>query len=217
MSAPCPSDLLAPWREALERPESLVRDDLERFQHLLVKWQSAQNLVSRETLHEFWTRHVADSLQLLEHLPKAPGAIFDLGSGGGFPALPLAIAGKGGQSSFVLFESNQRKVAFLRAVIRELDLGAKVRAERIEAADSRETGLAEVITARALAPLDRLLALSAPLLRPYGKMIFLKGRDYRDELDVAGADWRFDVLIFPSATDPDGTILVIDRLVRKSA
>jgi 16S rRNA (guanine527-N7)-methyltransferase len=214
-AAPCPPGLLATWADDYDRPVAEIAGDLQRLFVLLENWQAAQNLVSRETLGHFWTRHVADSLQVLPLLPAEAERIFDLGSGGGFPALPLAIAGKGGRRRFTLFEANQRKIAYLRTVIRALGLPATVHGGRIEAADSRETGQAQVITARALAPVKVLFGLALPLVAPGGCLLLHKGRDFGEELTKAGADWDFDVLVSQSVTDPDGVILRIDRLSRK--
>ena len=204
--------IIAPWAGQFARPTAEVAADLESFETLLRKWQAAQNLVSRETLDAFWSRHIADSLQVLPFLPKNAGRIFDLGSGGGLPGLPLAIALKGSEARFFLCESNARKTAFLRAVSRELVLGATVLQSRIEALDSRETGQADIILARALAPLNRLFELAFPLLASGGILVFHKGRENAAEIDQAGADWRFDVVKHASATSDEGVVLQISNL-----
>ena len=216
MSEPTEIAAVLPWTNNLSRPVEIVVADLERFQGLLERWQKAQNLVSRETLDAFWTRHVADSLQVLPLLPVGAGQIFDLGSGGGFPGLPLAISNVGAGRHFVLCESNNRKTAFLRTAIRELSLDAKVLSGRIEDIDSRETGPADVILSRALAPLNRLMELSFPLLKPNGILIFHKGRENAREIEEAGANWRFDVVRHTSATDDQGVLLEITKLLPRS-
>src|SRR5690606_530596 len=99
-----------------------VAADLESYAKLLVKWQSVQNLVSRETLGQVWTRHFADSLQILSRTGPTDRLFLDFGSGGGFPALPMAIGSKGSDRHFVLIEPTARKVSFLRTVARELGL-----------------------------------------------------------------------------------------------
>src|SRR5688500_18729537 len=104
------------------RPADAFIADLESYAQLLRKWQAVQNLVSRETLNHVWARHFADSLQILPLLRDGDHNFMDLGSGGGFPALPLAIALKGGPQRFVLVEPNGRKASFLRTVARELGL-----------------------------------------------------------------------------------------------
>ncbi|MBU1174855.1 MAG: 16S rRNA (guanine(527)-N(7))-methyltransferase RsmG [Alphaproteobacteria bacterium] len=210
------SEAVAPWVTELSRNAESVAADLEKLQGLVRKWQSVQNLVSRETLPHFWQRHVVDSLQVLPLLPKATGLIFDLGSGGGFPGLPLAIARRGSGLRFMLCESNSRKAAFLRTAIRELALDASVLDIRIETIDSRETGRADRVLARALAPLNRLMELSFPLLVPEGHMVVHKGRENRREIDEAGSNWRFDVVISDSVTDEHGVLLDISHLRPRS-
>jgi 16S rRNA (guanine527-N7)-methyltransferase len=203
---------VGPFAQFCSRPAADVAADLERFRELLTKWQPAQNLVSRETLASFWTRHVADSLQLLPLIRPSDQHFVDLGSGGGLPGIPLALAL---QRSHVLVESNSRKASFLRAVIRELALPATVDSERIEDFVSRETP--DVITARALAPLPALLGLAAPLSGPTTRAIFHKGREYREELQQAAARWTFDVLQYQSAIAPDSVLLEIANLRPKSS
>lgn len=207
---------IAPWANHFTRAVAEVGSDLETFETMLSKWQAAQNLVSRETLDAFWSRHIADSLQILPLLPQGAVSIFDLGSGGGFPGLPLSIALKGAAAQFSLCESNARKTAFLRAVNRELGLEAKVLQSRIEAIDSRETGQADAVLARALAPLNRLFELAFPLLSPDGILVVHKGRENGAEIDQADADWRFDVVKHQSATSDDGVVLEISNLRPKS-
>src|SRR5690606_32329629 len=127
------------------RPLQQVAEDLESYAQLLRQWQKVQNLVSRETLDAVWTRHFADSLQVLPLLENTDRQFLDLGSGGGFPALPLAIALKGPNHHFILVEPTSRKVSFLRTVARELGLAVTVDGRRSEAIDSRETPAPDVI------------------------------------------------------------------------
>ncbi len=209
-------DLISTWAPYFSRPLPSVVGDLEKLERLVRKWQTAQNLVSRETLDAFWPRHIADSLQVLPLFTKAETKIFDLGSGGGFPALPLAIAGKGTKRHFVLCESNARKIAFLRTAIREFGLDAEVIAGRIETIDSRETGRADLVLSRALAPLNRLFELAFPLIHPQARLIFHKGRENLSEIEAAGANWLFDVVRHVSATNDQGTLLEIGNLRPRS-
>lgn len=189
-----------------------VKERLERFVALLTEWQGAHNLVSRATLDEVWTRHVADSLQLLEHAPPSFRHWVDLGSGAGFPGLVVAIACADEPGHrFTLVESNRKKAAFLRAAVRESGAHASVFADRIEAyATAGAPG--DVVSARALAPLPALFELGAPCLRADGVMLLLKGQDFVQELEVASKSWDFDVLDFSSATDPGGRVLAIRHL-----
>ena len=210
---------LAALKEAgivLKRSEAEIIADLQAFGTLLEKWQKAQNLVSRETLPAFWSRHVADSLQLLSHLPDRCLHIVDLGSGGGLPAIPLAIALKGPEVRLSLVEANSRKCAFLRTVTRELDLAVHVFNKRIDANVSRETGPADVVTARALAALPELLGLVVHFWRDGTVALLHKGREHVEEIAQAGAVWDFDVVTSPSTVDRTGAVLKISNLRRKT-
>jgi len=199
-----------------ERSLQSLADDFSKFQQLLIKWQQIQNLVSRETLDLFWTRHVADSLQILNYTSREESFYLDIGSGGGFPAIPLAIALKESGASFVLVESNSRKVAFLRAVARELELNLKVVDERIENFVSRETVAPQVITARAVAPLDELLDYAHPAWGEETRAFFHKGREHVEELAESHIRWHFNVVIRPSLIDQSGVVLEIANLRPKT-
>lgn len=201
----------------LTRPETDVVSDLVALHRLLEKWQRVQNLVSRETLADYWTRHVADSLQLAQYLPAGTKRICDLGSGGGFPALPLAIALKGSDAQFVLVESNGRKVAFLRAVARELNLPVNVLDKRIDSIVSRETGQVDVFTARALAPLSKLCAFIHPLWSPESRALFHKGREYVEECTESDAQWHCNMLKHASVVDPQSVVLEMTDLAPKNS
>ncbi len=201
---------------ALTRPNEAVAQDLVRLHDLLVKWQKVQNLVSRETLNQIWDRHIADSLQLVDLVPTGTKRIVDLGSGGGFPALPLAIAFKDADIGFTLVEANSRKVAFLRAVARELGLNLKVVDERIDSFVSRETSPVDLITARALASLDQLFGFSHPIWSAKTRALFHKGREHVEEMTESDARWRYDVVKHPSTIDETGVILEISNLQPRS-
>jgi len=208
---------VAPYSGRLTRPAEEVAADLESFSALLAKWQRVQNLVSRETLSEVWTRHIGDSLQVLPLLRPTDLSFLDLGSGGGLPAIPLAIALKTDSRRFVLVEPNARKASFLRSVARNLELPVKVEAQRSEALDPRETGPVDVITSRALAPLKTLCALAMPFFGPETRAIFHKGREHVDELAESGAVWHHDVLVTRSVTDPHGVLIELTHLGLKTS
>ena len=184
---------------------------------LLTRWQRTHNLVSRSTIPEVWTRHIADSLQLLDHA-KSFRMWIDLGSGAGFPGLICAIACREDAGKrFVLIESNHKKAAFLRAAIRATGAPAEVRAERIESAPKGFSG-ADVVSARALAPLPQLLGLARPYLAENGVMLLLKGQDFAREVSEASKSWDFDVIDSPSRTDPrGGRVLEIRGLTKKAS
>lgn len=212
MSAALAPASIAAYAAGFDRDVEAVAADLAVYETLLMKWQKVQNLVSRETLSQVWTRHFADSLQVSKLLTPADNLILDLGSGGGFPALPLAIASKGSARQFVLVEPTGRKVSFLRAVIRELGLKARVIDRRSSEIDSRETGVPDVITSRALASLHELCAMSAPFFGPQTRAIFHKGREHVEELAESGAVWHHDVVTLASDTDPQGVLLELKNL-----
>jgi len=209
-------EAVLPYAAYLARPVAEVVADLESYAQLLRKWQKVQNLVSRETLDAVWSRHFADSLQVLKLLRETDRLIVDLGSGGGFPALPLAIALKGRGIRFVLVEPNGRKVSFLRTVARELGLAVTVAPHRSNEIDSRETGAVDVVTARAVALLTQLCEMASPLFGAQTRAIFHKGREHLEELAESRLVWDHDVLIIPSDTDPNGVLLELSNLSLKN-
>lgn len=203
----------APYARFFHRSADAVLADLEVYCAELARWQRVQNLVSRETLPAVWTRHIADSLQLLQHLRPTDRLFVDLGSGGGLPAIPLAIALKGSGAAFRLFEPNSRKVSFLRSVARTLALSAEVLAARADEIDSRETlPPADVITCRALAPLPALLSLAAPFFGPQTHALLHKGREFREEMVESRRQWRYEVVVLASDTSAAGVVLDITTL-----
>jgi 16S rRNA (guanine527-N7)-methyltransferase len=180
--------------------ETIARLDL--YLDLLHRWQGVKNLVGRNTLDDAWNRHVADSIQILKWAPLAHRWI-DLGSGGGFPGLVVAIALSEGVVD--LIESDHRKCAFLRHVSRETKARARVHCGRIEnVLPTLETP--EIVTARALAPLAQLLDWTTPLLKRGAKGLFLKGQDIGAELTHIGKSSNFAFTIHPSETDPAGCV-----------
>jgi len=189
---------------------------LETYAALLEKWQAKINLVGPATLPDLWRRHFLDSAQLvpLLSLPQGGGGrtLVDLGSGAGFPGLVLAIMT---DWRVHLIDSDQRKCAFLRQVALDCGVGTQVtiHAKRIE----QVTGIAaDVVTARACAPLDELLALAAPIVGEAGRCLFMKGAQAEEELTQAERHWTMRVAKRGSITDPAGTILTITQLKRKS-
>lgn len=192
----------------------VISTQLRRFSDHLLRWQKVQNLVSRETPGNLWTRHILDSLQILPLISPVSGPlrILDVGSGGGFPAIPLAIALQGQDFSMHLIESNTRKCAFLRATAREFDLPITVHTARIEAVSPETIGAVDLFTSRALAPLPLLLSYIHRFWSPESRAILHKGRENGEELKSADSDWVYDVLKHQSATDKDGVLLEISHL-----
>lgn len=184
---------------------------LDAYLALLVTWQKAINLVGKSTLSDPWRRHILDSAQLCRFLPGAPSCVVDLGSGAGLPGLVLAVMTTGAEVHLV--ESDRRKAQFLREAARRLELmNVKVHAVRIE----RLTMQADVVTARALAPLVKLLPLAAPLLAPQGRMILLKGAHATAELAEARESWSMQDQLEPSLADPDGRVVILDEVRRRA-
>ena len=189
---------------------------LQRYVELLEHWQKTTNLVAPSTLPEVWSRHIADSAQLAGLAPNAR-LWLDLGSGGGFPGLVVAIL-KSGDPEFRmhLVESNQKKCAFLSEVVRALKAPVDIHAMRIEQfAEKAQSLRPDVVSARALAPLTRLLELAEPFLREETRGIFLKGRDTATEIATAEARWQFDCVCHPSLTADDARIVEIQNLRRR--
>lgn len=183
-----------------------VADRLRRFTTLLLKWNASLNLIAPGDTQAVWERHVADSLQLLPLIPAGTDRAVDLGSGGGFPGVVLAVATG---IHFDLIESDRRKASFLRSAILETGAPATVHAARIE--DVRLPP-APLVTARALAPLPRLLALAWPKLAAGGVCLFLKGARAEQELTAARTDWTMLAETVPSRTHADGSVLRIRDL-----
>ena len=183
-------------------------DQLRNYLDLLLRWNRTINLISRRDEAVAWERHIEDALALLPLLPDDFSHAIDFGSGAGLPGLVLAIAGG---KPFHLVEADHRKAAFLREAIRATGAPATVHAARIE---TLSLPPAPLITARALAPLPRLLQWAAPLLAPGGVCLFPKGRNAADELTAASAQWHMRVERFASPTDPDATILRISEISR---
>ncbi|GGH55362.1 16S rRNA (guanine(527)-N(7))-methyltransferase RsmG [Frigidibacter albus] len=186
---------------------------LATYAELLVKWNPAINLVSKSSLADLQTRHFADSAQLLALCPPDARRWADLGSGGGFPGLVIAILAAESMPDLAvtLVESDGRKAAFLSAVVRETGLRTSVVADRIE---SLPPLAADVLSARALAPLSQLLAFAEQHLAPNGRALFPKGATHRSEVAESLADWRFDLREHPSKTDPQAVILEIEGVSR---
>jgi 16S rRNA (guanine527-N7)-methyltransferase len=225
-----PGDFAAAFdvsRETIER--------LKTYEALLRQWQKAVNLVGPSTLDAVWHRHFADSAQIVRLAPAFPRLWVDLGSGAGFPGLVVAILlaqasaphpnplpaeeghGEGMPTRVTLIESDSRKCAFLREVARKTGITVDILSTRIEqAATQAKVEPPEVVSARALAPLDRLLGLAAPLFTPSTVGVFLKGRDAALEIETAAKAWTFAVEMVPSITETTGRVVVIRDLQPKS-
>ncbi len=178
---------------------------------LLRKWNSAINLVAPASLPDVWHRHVADSAQLFALRPEGARSWLDLGSGGGFPGLVVAaIARESAPELHIeLVESDQRKCAFLQTAARDLGLDVTVTRARIEELALRQ---ADIVSARALAPLDRLCFYALRHLASDGTCMFLKGADVDSEIADARRHFNFDLTLSPSRTDARGVVAKLTGL-----
>lgn len=182
---------------------------LRALEHLLAKWNPTINLVAKSTVASAWDRHILDSAQLFAVGPFDIWA--DLGSGGGFPGLVIAAlaAEKHPSAKIVLVEIDQRKATFLREAARQLGIEVTVKVERIEELDPLG---ADVVSARALAPLTDLCAFAVRHLAKGGVAVFPKGAGWRDEVKAAKEGWSFDLNQVPSLTDPASVVLLVKEI-----
>ena len=185
--------------------------DYQRWYQLLLKWNKKINLVSMSDLEDFWLRHALDSWQITQFVPKTAKAYIDLGSGAGFPGIALAIAAKQRADAYhvTLVESAGKKTSFLKAVIRELGLSATATSER---AETINPAIYDVISARAFAPLDRLLNYAQPFWGNDTIGLYLKGQNVDQELTQANKIWNYNVETAPSLSSSTGRILKITDL-----
>lgn len=186
---------------------------LQTYEALVARWNPAINLVSKATIGSLWERHVLDSAQVFALCPERAGSWVDLGSGGGFPGLVVAVLASELKPDLkvTLVESDLRKATFLRQAAQTLGLSVTVLSKRIE---SLEPLAADVLSARALAPLPALLGFADRHLSASGVAIFPKGA--RSEVEIADARkaWAFDIDIHPSLSDAEAAILVIRNIHR---
>ena len=202
-------------RDVAERL-NVSRETLEKLVHLsdlLVKWNPKINLVSKSTLSELWTRHILDSAQVYRSSHVSGGKWVDIGSGGGFPGLVVAImnAGDGNTWDVTMIESDLRKCTFLRTVLRETGCPATVLTERIEKVEPQG---ADVLSARALADLSQLCVFSERHLKPEGTGLFPKGINWKKEVQDAQESWSFTHEAIKSETQEGAVILKIRELKR---
>lgn len=197
---------------------------LEVYADLLRQWQRTINLVAPKTVDDVWHRHFADSAQVFRHIPSTAAHVMDLGSGGGFPGLVLAILAVdlgpklGLQQGLrvTLVESDTRKAAFMREVARKTGIAVDIMPSRIETiVKSANVAPIDVFTSRALAPLIKLLELVQPLFQPHSVALFLKGRSADAELQETVAAWDFFSELVPSLTEDKASLVVVRDLKPK--
>ena len=192
-------------------------DRLKSYADSLTLWQQRINLVAPSTLPDVWHRHFADSAQLVDLAPDSLETWLDLGSGAGFPGMVAAILlaeRPEPRPRVVLIESDQRKAAFLGEVVRRAALAPAISVDilcmRIETAATRGMlRAADVVSARALAPLEKLIGLASPLMKASGRGLFMKGRGIEAELAAARRSFEFSYDLVPSRTDPEARIVVM--------
>ena len=188
---------------------------LDRYVDLLVEWQAKTNLIAPSTLPTLWTRHIADSLQLLALAPKARTWV-DLGSGGGFPGVVLACAMAEHDGAAVhLVERNAKKAAFLREALRVTNAAGAIHLADIGDYVDSFSAPVDCVTARALAPLHMLLDYVEPLMKRGAKALFLKGQDVESELTEATKYWNINAHLHPSRTGGQGWIVELETIERR--
>lgn len=187
-------------RETLER--------LELYADLTLKWSKTINLVAKSTYEDVWSRHIADSAQLWPFV-DAPKTWVDLGSGGGFPGMVIAILTAEHGTAVHLVEADQRKCAFLRSVARETNIPVHIHATRIEDATLPK---ADVVSARALARFVNLLKFAEVMLVEGGCGLFPKGQQAQSEIDEARGLFQFDLDTYASVTHPGAKILKVSNI-----
>ena len=214
---------LMPDRLAEDRNQALALFDvsretlarLDRFAAVFLQWQARMNLIAASTEAFLWSRHIADSLQLLALAPDAKIWV-DLGSGGGFPGMVIACALAGTSGAHVhLVERSTKKAAFLGDAARAIGVPATIHAEPIEDFARHAPARIDVVTARALAPLPKLLNLAYPLLKRGAKGLFPKGQDVDAELTEAAKCWNMRATSVNSLTNPRSRIIILDKLSTK--
>jgi 16S rRNA (guanine527-N7)-methyltransferase len=192
-----------------------TKSRLEKFVELLLLWQNKFNLVASSTLPILWTRHIADSLQLLPLTPDAKVWV-DFGSGAGFPGIPIACALAGTPGAKVhLVESVGKKANFLREVVQATGIPAKVHQERAEKFGESFAEPVHVVTARALAPLKVLCDQAFPLIAKGAVGLFPKGQDVASELTEAAKYWTLEASTVPSVTSAEGKIVIVRHIAMR--
>ena len=190
-------------RETLER--------LKRYVELLLKWQRAINLIGPNTAQNIWCRHILDSGQLMAHLPTTSGPVVDIGSGAGLPGMVLAIMGV---PDVHLIDSDSRKCAFLHEASRVTGTAVQIHNSRVETV---EIAPAAIVTARAVAPLKRLIELTQSVSKQNTVFFFFKGKDVKNELTEIKKNWNMSLDVIPSYSSTEGVILRMESLTRVDA
>ena len=182
---------------------------IEKFISEMFEFNKHTNIVGKSTLENVWERHIADSLQLSQFISEKKSKVFDLGTGGGLPGVPLSVLG---YKNIFMVDSVGKKVDFVRSVVKLLSLSAKTQKKRIEKLD---IGKADLIVSRALAPLNKLLFYSLLHSNKNTTSLFLKGRSVYNEIEMAKKNYHFNYEIFKSVSSEEGCVLKIKNLNEK--
>ena len=188
---------------------------LEEFADILREWNKKMNLVSRNSMDMLWERHILDSVQLINYIPRTTHNLLDIGSGAGFPGIVLAILmqEKIPQAKIVLVESITKKTMYLKDVCDRLKLiNVEVKNDRVE---NLCMYAPDIITARAVAALEILCGYAVKIGNDKTESLFLKGQSYKDEVAVANKTWKFNSEVFPNRYCDDGVILKLSRLRKR--
>ena len=201
------------WKTLNVSRETL--EELEEYKESLLLWNRKINLISEKSSKNIWGRHLLDSAQIFKHLKASDRNILDMGAGGGLPGLVLGLVAKKKYPNLkvTLVESDRRKCVFLKEVVRAHKLNSVVLSERVELLPAQTS---DVVTARAMAPLKTLLDYASPHLSDGGICVFLKGVNYKKEIDEALAFWRFNISVDASITNVGSAVLKITDLEHKN-
>jgi 16S rRNA (guanine527-N7)-methyltransferase len=196
----------------LKNPFDVPRETktkIEKYICLLLEWNEKINLIGKSTINDIWQRHIVDSLQLMLYIDNDQKIIVDLGSGAGFPGIVLSMAGI---KKIILIEKDKRKAAFLQQAASLCENEVIIISERIENIRMVE---ADIITARALAPLTQLLELTIPLIRENTECLFFKGQRFEEEIKAANQKFNMNYSVYPSITQEGAAIISIKELKRR--
>jgi len=179
---------------------------IEKYIFKMLEFNNHTNIIGKSTLKNVWERHIADCLQLSHFMPEKKSKIFDIGTGGGLPGVPLSIIG---YSNVFMVDSVGKKIDFIRDIIKELALSAKTEKKRIEKVN---IGKADLVVSRALAPLNKLLFYTTFISNQKTTSLFLKGRNAYKEIEEAKKNFKFSFEIFKSVTSQEGSVLKIKNI-----
>ncbi len=203
-------------KDAFIKEFNVSRETIEKFEIYetqLKKWAPKINLISLSTIDDIWARHFNNSAQILKKFDKLPKSIIDFGTGAGFPGLVLAIfiANEIEEYKVTLVDENHKRISFLRETARAMGLRIEILHSKVEALVPQKY---EILTARAFAPLDKLLDLSHTYAQEGARLLFPKGKDVKNEIEIAQRKWNFNFEIEVFDKNSGSCILEILELER---